>query len=803
MRGVKTTGVWFVLAIVLGLGPCPTLFAQLMSCFGPDISPQVAKRITMHLQAVQPDLRECPSALDSSAEGTVLVFGRHPWRANFEFRSDDKAESIHLEKKELHKTTFYFAWGEARSGTQHAFVYGSQLASYALLEEFGFAFLHPLKPYHPQQLNFPAQLKKSESPHWPVRAMHLHTQHPLELTNLLNGWSLRDYKDRGAWMNLLPEWESYLEWCLANRQNHVAWYLLRAESWADFADSQERQQRLQKLVDLGHAYSLSIGVTAPLAFKQQHAWTMIRQEGDERAQIAQAIDWLAALNLDYIEIEMGTSEFTHPSDEAMLEWMNVATRYAADRYNMETWVKVHASSGQKAEKFQDPDTGEALNFNFLPYYADKRLAVMAHTVQIYGLDDPAPTYGNKNFSEIERYMSMEAGRRKVLYYPETAYWVSFDIDVPLFLPIYGERRLQDLRRLAELETKGKLGRGSQLGSSIQGQVTFSSGWEWSYWLNDVLSARAAWNPALHLNDEEALADALQVFTRIMGQHGSFLNQRLRKWVHSQNKLLIHGEVDGKSPDSIEMRSGMAYLAGVDAWDDIAWLLGEGVTQPRRKGLMDMRNPLKIAPRYDREIKPLLWAMRDQFSQLAALPSLPALLPKQEEYLNELRDSMTMTALRAKQISHLYESVDNEMDQPWAKDKARAEKLAAQKTLDEARIISERRSRSYRVEADRLISWQYGPTAYHYGYLWAAHSLFYWWRDEEKLTEKPLSPCYRNIVDPIDIANGEGPWDLTLPILGRLNVQELRDSLGRIPGLASQIDVCLRKPTAEPKPLRRP
>ncbi len=48
-----------------------------------------------------------------------------------------------------------------------------------------------------------------------------------------------------------------------------------------------------------------------------------------------------------------------------------------------------------------------------------------------------------------------------------------------------------------------------------------------------------------------------------------------------------------------MRSGMAYLAGVDAWDDLAWLLGEGATQPQRKGLMDMRNPLKIAPRYDR------------------------------------------------------------------------------------------------------------------------------------------------------------------------------------------------------------
>jgi hypothetical protein len=30
------------------------------------------------------------------------------------------------------------------------------------------------------------------------------------------------------------------------------------------------------------------------------------------------------------------------------------------------------------------------------------------------------------------------------------------------------------------------------GFKIDGQMNFDSGWEWGYWLNDVITARAAW-----------------------------------------------------------------------------------------------------------------------------------------------------------------------------------------------------------------------------------------------------------------------------------------------------------------------
>ena len=76
-------------------------------------------------------------------------------------------------------------------------------------------------------------------------------------------------------------------------------------------------------------------------------------------------------------------------------------------------------------KYPDPRTGEPINFNFLPTYADAGLGVMPHTVQVYSFSDPsANSYGNQNFTYMSDYMNWEASQKKrdVLYYGETAYW---------------------------------------------------------------------------------------------------------------------------------------------------------------------------------------------------------------------------------------------------------------------------------------------------------------------------------------------------------------------------------------------
>jgi len=327
---------------------------------------------------------------------------------------------------------------------------GAYHGAYALLEELGFAFLHPLAPVVPKPLRLPtAPIDQKAAPRWDTREIHLHTQHPLELTELLQGFGEEGPEDARGFERMLPEWDRFLEWSVANGQNGVEWFLLWAKSFESFADSDLRIDRLRQLVDRAHAFGISAGIDAPIAFAQQHSFRLLRQQGElenELGEIRMRLDWLARAGWDFYGIESGTSEFTAPAPDRMLAWMNEVARHLDENHGgKRAFIKVHCSAGQVAEGYADPVTGKPINFNMLPHHADKRLGILPHTVQHYGLTDPAPTYGNTSFGYIRDFLWQEVGRRPVVYYPETAYWVSFDIDVPLFLPLYADRRLADLQ----------------------------------------------------------------------------------------------------------------------------------------------------------------------------------------------------------------------------------------------------------------------------------------------------------------------------------------------------------------------
>lgn len=57
--------------------------------------------------------------------------------------------------------------------------------------------------------------------------------------------------------------------------------------------------------------------------------------------------------------------------------------------------------------------------------------------------------------------------------------------------------------------------------------------------------------------------------------------------------------------------------------------------------------------------------------------------------------------------------------------------------------------------------------YRHTYLWPVKTLYYFWRDHDKaMMEKRVvkSPCYMNIINPVDVGLGEGPlYNLTQTI----------------------------------------
>ena len=356
---------------------------------------------------------------------------------------------------------------------------GLHYCSYAILELLGYGFLHPLQPLIPSSFKAinpttnDANLNITESPYWPIRGFHYHTEHPLELCECLNGMN----SNGTEWEDMVPEVGLYYEWLVANKQNRLEWVLLWTADWNEEAFSPLRQQRLSTLISLGHQWGIAIGADVPIAERQQHAWFMTGPLPDlqeQTEQIQRHVDWLMAANYDYISTESGYSEFTHPNCTLMLEWMNITTAYVMDNFvNKRIYIKCHCSSGQVCDEYIDPYTNEPVNFNFLPAFADPDLGVYAHTVQVYSFFQPAPSYGNTNFTYMLEFLLQQSTQREALFHGETAYWVNYDIDVPLFLPIYGSNRLKDMRTIAKYEKIYDV--------KTLGQIDFTSGWEWAYW----------------------------------------------------------------------------------------------------------------------------------------------------------------------------------------------------------------------------------------------------------------------------------------------------------------------------------
>lgn len=319
---------------------------------------------------------------------------------------------------------------------------------------------------------------------------------------------------------------------------------------------------------------------------------------------------------------------------------------------------------------------------------------------------------------------------------------------------------------------------------------FSSGWEWGYWLNDLVTARAAWNP-----HSEAPSDAeatVRILVDALGAGAEPLARALVALAADQHKLLTLGRFGATAPADVSKRNGQAYLQGWETWDDVSATaaLIPGVpaikTQPDKIGYFDVSGPLQ-GPRYQREIQPLLAAMEKAFARHSeAIARVAATVPAVLAPLAaDVKDGARMLALRATQVFALYDRASKQGDDAWSAGRL----AAARAALDEATQVTKAREAHYRVDADRIAGWGPNPTSYAFAYLWTARTLHFWWRDEGKVTQKPKSPCYLNVIHPAEVATAEGSQNSMYQ-----RVQKIVAMLGPV---ARWVEECLVPPASPP------
>jgi len=337
---------------------------------------------------------------------------------------------------------------------------------------------------------------------------------------------------------------------------------------------------------------------------------------------------------------------------------------------------------------------------------------------------------------------------------------------------------------------------------MSGQMNFDSGWEVGYWLSDVVTARASWDPQIPPSTDEGnildnvvddqwevFANSLRPATKIFGDYfGPKLTNLLVNLTRIQSEVLIHGIVQGAPSPNIHKLSGIAYLSGRDTWFEVPRLFGLHPTQPDSVGLRESDDP------HWPHAQLLLQEMNELFTDISAtidllyedvvtyasstpLTSLEGGTARDSPHhahmhrfvindaalniLYEIKDFTKLLALRSSQLRSLYQSKDPQT----VGDSSKVSSLQkhSRNTLQLAAEIVQRREQYYRTPWQRIADWRDNPTVYRFTYLWAVHSLYYWWRDqglaEQGSFQAEHSPCYLNRMDTSEVAMGWGKHTL--------------------------------------------
>ncbi len=585
---------------------------------------------------------------------------------------------------------------------------GCMYGLYRIAADLGVRYLHPEETYFPADPDaaLPTGYDGApDLPHFALRGFHEHTQHPIVMSDVLLRPGVEGFRAMAS---------HTLRWLARNRQNVLFFHLLKTvdlDAWTPWMQDITTEAR-----------GLGIGLGAVIGFvdQQQNAFKMIRDDdvdpltGERRpdaAQIAAALDRVLASGLSYIGFQIGTTEFTKPPDGAVLGWLKAATEHVTDRWlSVRPFAWIHITCGLEA------DGGGP--FYHLPLQAPDALGAFVHTTMFYTLTSPAPVYDCEDFTHQLDFLAAASGARPLVFFPETAWWLGFDNNVPLVLPITGWSRAHDV----QVELKPY---------EVEGHVTFTSGREWTYWMYDHHLTRLTWDAD---TSWEAYLDWLKP---VFGPDGDALiaaevawTNAQRKWLYDTNPLLIF------------------YLAGELPQDEIGAQAGILARRPKLayRTVRDM-DDAAFAAWSTQDLGALRQMLAEHEAILATLPATPKGegTPQQIKLAAELREGLKLYVQRIRHVIALYEAVAESRafklaraagdDAAMTQAKAAAEAAQARAQAITAAVLPVLKAAESRYRYPIELAAREKPetlTSYPFGYLAQTSTGYFWTRRDDQL-----------------------------------------------------------------------
>ncbi len=576
------------------------------------------------------------------------------------------------------------------------FPLGLQYGLAHLLELHGVRFFHPWYTYAPPSL---ALLEGAEdiwgqqiSPQIARRGMQLHTLHPIEA--LFDFWVPSEEGLEGA--------ERTMDWLIKNRGNYLQWPALD-DIQSDEDTLSAWVEHTRSILEYGHLRGLQMGFGFQLfgSSNLQQAFDLVDGNATLEEMRQEIKDRLLPVTseLDFDVYNVSFGEFFGADAQELIDSVNIAWEVIQEiAPGVEVPATIHVG---EFEDLMVEYQGQEVQYYFLIQFADPGFTPWVHTVMYYNLyEDAGGAYGHDDFSEHRQFLLDEmASGQEVGYFPETAYWVAFDISVPQYLPLYIRSRHTDLAGLAA----------SGVGPLPQ-HILFSSGWEWGYWQNDVTSLRMS-----HTLPPSWEEEVTSLFLPL-GEAGTVASQAIIDLAEIQHRHLIEDRLT-------------AYIAGRDVIIDLGFQIGVW-SQPDRPSFAEVAV-------YDE-------SQRQEFS--TTLEGLDSLATETEAILaslngldwgsaaavgDELKQGVEIDALRARYIASLYrgawEKAGGGTGEPELKEAAGLLATAGE-------VVNGRHAHLWDPGQETLITRVDNPTIYDFGYLYQAEQLCYWNREMIQMEE---------------------------------------------------------------------